>query len=83
MLALLEIGPNAGRITFTTRHETVVGCTEEAARLFERLTAGSAAADQGTGKQVDKLGPEQLSQLVRTVRPIAPGALRPRVTKSG
>ena len=37
--ALLQIGPKEGRITFTTRHETVACCTEEAARLFERLGA--------------------------------------------
>ena len=35
--ALLQIGPKGGRITFTTRHETVACCTEESARLFERL----------------------------------------------
>lgn len=35
--ALLEIGSKLGRITFTTRHQTVACCTEEAARLFERL----------------------------------------------
>lgn len=35
--ALVEIGSKSGRITFTTRHETVACCTEEAARLFERL----------------------------------------------
>jgi molybdenum transport protein len=35
--ALLEIGQKAGRITFTTRHETVACCTEETARLFEQL----------------------------------------------
>lgn len=34
---LLQIGPQGGRIIFTTRHETVACCTEEAARLFERL----------------------------------------------
>jgi molybdenum transport protein len=35
--ALLEIGSKPGRIVFTARHETVACCTEEAARLFERL----------------------------------------------
>lgn len=34
---LLEIGAQAGRMSFATRHETVVCCTEEAARLLERV----------------------------------------------
>ena len=34
---LLEIGGLPGRMTFTTRHETVVCCTEEAARLLEKV----------------------------------------------
>jgi len=34
---LLEIGAQAGRISFSTRHETVVCCTEEAARVLERV----------------------------------------------
>jgi molybdenum transport protein len=34
---LLGIGDSPGKIMFTTRHETVVCCTEEAARLLERL----------------------------------------------
>jgi molybdenum transport protein len=33
---LLEIGAKPGRITFSTRHETTLCCTEEAARLLER-----------------------------------------------
>ena len=33
--ALLDIGSLPGRVTFATRHETVVCCTEEAARLLE------------------------------------------------
>jgi molybdenum transport protein len=35
--ALLEIGSKPGRIVFATRHQTVACCTEDAARLFERL----------------------------------------------
>ena len=35
--ALLGIGAKLGRIAFSTRHETVVCCTEEAARLLEKL----------------------------------------------
>ena len=42
--ALLEIGSKPGRIMFTTRHETVACCTEEAARLFERLGCDVTAA---------------------------------------
>jgi len=38
--ALLEIGSRPGRITFVSRRRTVVCCTEEAARLFERLGCG-------------------------------------------
>jgi molybdenum transport protein len=34
---LLEIGEAPGRMVFTTRHKTVVCCTEEAGRLLERL----------------------------------------------
>jgi molybdenum transport protein len=34
---LLEIGSKPGRIVFATRHEMVACCTEEAARLCERL----------------------------------------------
>ncbi len=34
---LLEIGAAPGRMTFATRHETVICCTEEAARLLERV----------------------------------------------
>jgi len=34
---LLEIGAKPGRMTFATRHETVLCCTEEAARLLELL----------------------------------------------
>lgn len=34
---LLEIGAQPGRMTFATRHETVICCTEEAARLLERV----------------------------------------------
>ncbi|MGI5940448.1 MAG: ModD protein [Thermoleophilia bacterium] len=34
---LLQIGERSGRMVFTTRHETVVCCTEEAARLLEKL----------------------------------------------
>ena len=34
---LLGIGAVSGRIAFTTRQETVVCCTEEAARLLERV----------------------------------------------
>lgn len=33
---LLGIGARAGRMVFSTRHETVACCTEEAARLLER-----------------------------------------------
>lgn len=35
--ALLCIGNQPGRMTFTTRHETVACCTEEAARLLEKV----------------------------------------------
>ncbi len=35
--ALLQIGTRPGRMVFTTRNDTVVCCTEEAARLLERL----------------------------------------------
>jgi molybdenum transport protein len=34
---LLGIGAKAGRMVFSTRHETVACCTEEAARLLERV----------------------------------------------
>jgi molybdenum transport protein len=34
---ILDIGSLPGRIVYTSRDETVVCCTEEAARLFERL----------------------------------------------
>ena len=34
---LLGIGARAGRMVFSTRHETVACCTEEAARLLERV----------------------------------------------
>ncbi len=33
---LLQIGARAGRMVFATRHETVVCCTEDAARLLEK-----------------------------------------------
>ena len=49
--ALLEIGALPGRISFSTRHETVVCCTEEALRLFERLGC-SADLLQPTGAVV-------------------------------
>ena len=35
--ALLDIGARPGRILFTTRHQTVACCTEEVARIFERV----------------------------------------------
>ncbi|TCD48830.1 ModD protein [Chlorobium sp. N1] len=37
--SLLGIGGKPGSITFTTRHETTLCCTEEAGRIFERLGA--------------------------------------------
>ena len=49
--ALLDIGPRLGRISFTTRHETVACCTEEAVRLFEGLGC-SADLLQPTGAVV-------------------------------
>jgi molybdenum transport protein len=49
--ALLDIGPQPGRITFTTRNETVACCTEEAARLFESLGCVAGVA-QPTGAVV-------------------------------
>jgi molybdenum transport protein len=41
--ALLGIGSKEGRVAFVTRHETVACCTEEAARLFERLGCRTTA----------------------------------------
>jgi molybdenum transport protein len=49
--ALLDIGPLPGRISFTTRHETVACCTEEAVRLFVGLGC-SADLLQPTGALV-------------------------------
>jgi molybdenum transport protein len=49
--ALLDIGPQPGRISFTTRHETVACCTEEAARLFESLGC-AAGVSTSTGAVV-------------------------------
>ena len=49
--ALLDIGSRPGRILFTTRHETVACCTEEAVRLFEGLGC-SAQLLQSTGAVV-------------------------------
>jgi molybdenum transport protein len=49
--ALLGIGPQAGCIRFTTRHETVACCTEDVARLFERLGC-PATVLQPTGSLV-------------------------------
>jgi molybdenum transport protein len=42
---LLGIGSAAGRIVFTTRHETVLSCTEEAARMFEKQGCGTTACE--------------------------------------
>jgi molybdenum transport protein len=42
---LLNIGMRAGRMVFATRHETVVCCTEEAARLLEKLGCTVTAAE--------------------------------------
>jgi molybdenum transport protein len=42
---LLQIGARPGRMTFATRHETVVCCTEDAARLLERLGCTVSAAE--------------------------------------
>jgi molybdenum transport protein len=53
--AILEIGPQPGRIVFRARNETVACCTEEAARLFESLGCVAAVA-QPTGAVVSKGG---------------------------
>jgi molybdenum transport protein len=49
--ALLDIGSKPGRIAFATRHEIVACCTEEAARLFERLGC-DATVVEATGAVV-------------------------------
>jgi molybdenum transport protein len=48
--AVLEIGEQPGRITFTTRHETTLSCTEEAGRILERCGARvTLLTPSGTG----------------------------------
>ncbi len=42
---LLQIGMRPGRIFFKTRHETVLCCTEEAARLLERQGCAVTVAE--------------------------------------
>jgi len=42
---LLQIGMRSGRMVFATRHETVLCCTEEAARLLEGLGCTVTAAE--------------------------------------
>ena len=37
---LLEIGEKAGRIEFRVREDGIVACTEEAARILEKLGLG-------------------------------------------
>ena len=42
---LLQIGARPGRITFRTRHETTLCCTEEAVRLLERQGCAVTVAE--------------------------------------
>jgi molybdenum transport protein len=42
---LLQIGARSGRMVFATRHETVVCCTEDAARLLAKLGCAVTAVE--------------------------------------